>query len=446
MTFDQSTRSRTSTVTRTRYTTEHTQAGVAVARGAAAWAVVHSGTTAAVAWCRRTITPTGWLAAILVAVVLPLGAWWGWAEWVSAGLVAGILIVGAVLFVLGRRSYEVDLGLLRERVVAGDEAFGGVTVRNVGQRTALPSRVEIPMGDSVGLVDVPLLRAGQEHSERVPLPTAQRAVVPVGPVRAVRSDPLGLVRLEKTWHRRYALYVHPRTVPIPSTSAGLIRDLEGNPTRTIADADISFHALREYAPGDSLRHIHWKATAKTGVPMVRQFEETRRSRMALVLSCRAAEYADAEEYELAVSLAGSLGTRALQDGRNLDLVVPQDVPEAARRLLRGVRRLPTVTVRTMLDGLSAVAASENAGRLAESCELTAQSTPGLSIAFLLCGSTVSLRELRTASLKFPENVTVVAVVADPQSVPQVRVAAGMAVITVPLLTDLRHLLLRGGRS
>lgn len=418
----------------------------AVDGGVELWHVMRKRLVSVAAWIIRSVTPVGWLTVVLVAVALPVGLWLGWAEWVAAAVMAAVLLIGAVLFVVGRRHYDVTLGLLRERVVAGDKALGGVTVRNVGQRTALPSRVEVPMGDAVAVVDVPLLRAGQEHTEQIPLPSQRRAVVEVGPVRTVRSDPLSLVRLETVWHRRYELYVHPRTVPIPSTSSGFIRDLEGNPTRTIADADISFHALREYAPGDSLRHIHWKATAKTGVPMVRQFEETRRSRMALVLSGRAADYRDADEYELAVSIAGSLGARALRDGRDLDVMAPDRAPDSPRHLLRSVRRLPSVTARVLLDALSGVAAGEDVTRLGEACALIAQSTPGLSIAFLVCGSPVPLRDLRAAALKFPANVSVVAVVADPQSAPQVRVAAGMAVMTVPLLTDLRHLLLRGDRT
>ena len=48
-------------------------------------------------------------------------------------------------------------------------------------------------------------------------------------------------------------------------------------------------ALREYQPGDDLRHVHWKSTAKTGRLMVRQYEESRRSRMAVVLGLDDAE-------------------------------------------------------------------------------------------------------------------------------------------------------------
>ncbi|MFX4505177.1 DUF58 domain-containing protein, partial [Acinetobacter baumannii] len=80
---------------------------------------------------------------------------------------------------------------------------------------------------------------------------------------------MGLLRREHAFDDVHDLFVHPRTVALPSTSAGLVRDLEGNATRRLVDADMSFHAIREYVPGDSRRQVHWKSTAKTGRLMVR---------------------------------------------------------------------------------------------------------------------------------------------------------------------------------
>ena len=144
------------------------------------------------------------------------------------------------------------------------------------------------------------------------------------------------------------------TIAIPSTSAGFVRDLEGNTTRTITSEDISFHAVREYANGDAQRHIHWKSTAKTGELMVRQFEETRRSTISLVLDLDAASYANEEEFEMAVSVIGSLGVRALRDGRDVRAVVSGEVPEFARATVRSLRQLKVTTPRALLDDLAGV--------------------------------------------------------------------------------------------
>ena len=115
----------------------------------------------------------------------------------------------------------------------------------------------------------------------------------------MRSDPVGLLRREHAFDDAHELYVHPRTVPVPSSSAGLIRDLDGSPTTRLVDADMSFHAIREYAPGDSRRQVHWKSTATTGTLMVRQYEESRRSRMLIALATAETEFANEDEFELA---------------------------------------------------------------------------------------------------------------------------------------------------
>ena len=109
----------------------------------------------------------------------------------------------------------------------------------------------------------------------------------VGPPTSVRTHPIGLLRREHAWPDVHHLFVHPRTAQSPRRVLASMRDLEGNPTRRLVDADMSFHAIRAYTPGDSRRQIHWKSTAKTGQLMVRQFEESRRSRMAVVLSLAA---------------------------------------------------------------------------------------------------------------------------------------------------------------
>lgn len=98
-----------------------------------------------------------------------------------------------------------------------------------------------------------------------------------------------------------------------------MRDLEGLPDQHLARDDVSFHALRDYQPGDDLRHVHWKSTARTGTLMVREYEQTRRSHFVVALSTHPGEYRDAAEFETAISVAGSIGLRALRDSRTLDV-------------------------------------------------------------------------------------------------------------------------------
>jgi len=402
--------------------------------------------TAAMHRTAQTVTPAGWVALIAATAGLATGWAFGWVEWLTGGIVALMLVAMSVPFLFGARAYDVDVRLEHERVVAGGEVGAGIDIRNRGTRTMLPGRLDLPVGDGLVELGVPLLRAGHTVSQPVTIPTPRRGVIDVGPPVAVRTDPIGLLRREHSWGAMHQLFVHPVTVAVPSTSAGLVRDLEGSPTRRLVDADMSFHAIREYAPGDARRQIHWKSTAKTGRLMVRQFEESRRSRMAIVLSLASTDYADEAEQELAISAAASLAVQAVRDGRDLDVVTGTAIPRAVRGRLRAIQSLSADSPRALLDGFSALVPQQHTMPLEAVCRLTVESSPALSIAFVVCGSQTTLHRLRRAALVFGDDTAVLAVVCDARAHPRLRPLASMTVLTVGLIDDLARLMLRGAQS
>lgn len=411
-----------------------------------AWRVAGAGIMAASAWAARTVRPAGVLVALAATAGLVLGLVFGWVEAMVAGAASLVLLAAAVPFLFGARSYDVGLALEHERVIAGNGVTGEVVVRNDGRRIALPGRIDIPVGAGLVEFGVPLLRPGHTVAQPLEIPGLRRGVVTVGPATTVRSDPVGLLRREHAFHDVHEVFVHPRTTTLPSTSAGLIRDLEGNPTRRLVDADMSFHAIREYAPGDSRKQIHWRSTAKTGRLMVRQYEESRRSRMAVVLAAAAAEYADADEFELAVSCAASLGLRAVHDARDVQIVTGSEIPRVVRGRLRAIRHLPAASPRPMLDGFSEIDLLEDTMPVTEVCRLAAESGERLSIAFVVVGSRVPLARLQQAALGFAADTSVVGVICDERSHPRMQPLSGLTVLTVGTLEDLSGLLLRGATS
>jgi len=418
----------------------------AIVRAAEVWRAISEAVLAATRWAGRTVRPAGTVVTIAATGGLSLGLVFGWVEWMVAGSAALLLLVMSVPFLFGARAYAVDLTLARERVVAGHGVTGRIVVRNESARVALPGRLDIPVGPGLVEFGVPLLRPGHSITEELEIPPLPRGVVTVGPVTTVRSDPVGLLRREHAFEDEHELFVHPRTVALPSTSAGLVRDLEGNASRRLVDADMSFHAIREYAPGDSQRQVHWKSTAKTGRLMVRQYEESLRSRMAVVLGAASQEYLDADEYELAVSAAASLGLRAVRDARDIDIVTGSEIPRVVKGRLRAIRRVPTVSPRQMLDGFSALQRHDNTMPVADVCRLASESNERLSIAFVVVGSRVPLARVRHAALAFPVDTAVAAVVCDERAHPRMQSIAGLTVLTIGTLDDLSGLLVRGATS
>lgn len=388
------------------------------------------------------VTSLGWCVLGAVCASFMVGYALGWTELVAIAW-AGLVLVGATLFYLiGRNAYRIRLAMPVNRVVVGDRVPGQVIVHNPSRRRLPGVSVEVPVGAGLAEFAMPALARDSTFEDVFVVPTKRRGVIPIGPVRTARGDPIGLFRKEVVWAERIDLFVHPRTIPIPSMSTGFIRDLEGNPTRDLTSSDVSFHALREYVPGDERRTIHWKSTAKTGTYMVRQFEESRRSHLMVALSLADSDYATDDEFEMAVSVAGSLGVRAIRDARTVSVVASEVTPEFARRQVFAMRELSTLTRTRLLDDLSTVELAANALPITELAKVAAESVGGISVAFLVCGSAATLAQLRAASTRFPAGVDVVAVVCDPEVVPSHRRVAELSVLTIGFLDDLRKSLAR----
>ncbi|HPU03205.1 MAG TPA: DUF58 domain-containing protein [Rhodoglobus sp.] len=388
------------------------------------------------------VTPLGWTVVLLVPLTLGFGYGLGWIELIVVGFAGLAMLVIATLYLIGRSPVSIALTVEHSRVVVGEPAAGQLVATNPGRRRALGVTVEVPVGLGLAELVLPGLARGASVQRQFPIPTARRGVVPVGPVRTVRADPVGLVRRELIWADVAELFVHPRTIGIPSLSTGLIRDLEGKPTRDLSNNDVSFHALREYLPGDERRYIHWKSTARTGKYMVRQFEETRRSHLVVALSLASSDYGTDAEFEMAVSVAGSLGARAIRDARTVSVVASEYTPQFAKRKVFAVRLLSTLTRSRLLDDLAVVEKSETALSITDVAKVAGDQATGVSVAFLVCGSTVNPQELRAASVAFPVGVEVIAIVCDPDRTPGLRRVSGLSVLTIGYLEDLQKSLAR----
>lgn len=80
-----------------------------------------------------------------------------------------------------------------------------------------------------------------------------------------------------------------------------------------------FFSLRDYRPGDALRHIHWPSWAKTGEPIVKEFQDEFFTRHALILDTFL-PVAASEVFEEAVSVAASLACTVQAQESLLDLM------------------------------------------------------------------------------------------------------------------------------
>ncbi|WP_454041337.1 DUF58 domain-containing protein [Cellulosimicrobium sp. Marseille-Q8652] len=369
------------------------------------------------------VSPLGW-----ATVVAAVAAWWAglrfaWLELVVVAILLTVALLAAVVFVLGRFRYAVVLDLAQRRVTVGDRAVGRLDVKNDSSRPLLPSVMELPVGQGMATFPVPRLRPGANHEEIFTVPTHRRSVISVGPVRSVRADPLALLRREVVWTEPEELFVHPRVKNLSGSSTGFLKDLEGRVTTDISNSDVSFHALRDYVPGDDRRHIHWKTTARTGQLMVRQFEETRRSHLAVLLSTRAEDYATDDEFELAVSACGSLGLQAIKEDRGVTVLVNDGS-------LRGDHRT------RLLDDLARVESRSQRASLVDVARVAGLTITDASVVAFIVGSRVTPTELRAASARLPQDVRVMAIQCVPGASLSRHAIAELVVLTIGELGEL----------
>ncbi|GAA1521352.1 uncharacterized protein (DUF58 family) [Agromyces terreus] len=389
------------------------------------------------------VTARGWMTIAGGLFALVVGFMWGWVEAIALGSGLLIVAVAASAWLFGRGASSVDLTLPVSRVVVGEPANARLVASNPGPRRWGGVRLELPVGARTIEWALPAIPRGGSFERSFRVPAERRGLVQVGPTRTVRADPLGLMRREIVWSQTVELRVHPRTVAIAALSSGFIRDLEGSPTRDLTASDIAFHALREYLPGDDRRFIHWKSSAKTGTFMVRQFEETRRSRLVVVLDLDPEAYVDEAEFELAVSAAASVGARAIRDARTVSFVVSGRVGEGGRAgAASAMRELPTVTRDRLLDALCTIERDARATTLADVSRAAAEAMPGVSLAFLVTGTARAVTELRAAASKLPGGVETIAVRCSPEGEATARTVAGFTVFGIGYLEDLRAMLAR----
>jgi uncharacterized protein (DUF58 family) len=378
----------------------------------------------------RVISPIGWLVLAASLVALSLAWLLGWIElaFVGGTLLAALFV--AVPFVFGRMAYRVEIELQPRRVVAGERALGRLVVQNAGEAASVPSQLELPVGRGLAEFVIPTIPAGGEHEELFAVPTQRRAVIVAGPAASVRGDQLGLLRREVRWTDPVELFVHPLTARLTPSAAGLVRDLEGEVTKTITDNDISFHALRAYEPGDALRNVHWRTSARTGQLMVRQYEETRRSQLLLVQATNADHYASDEEFELAVSVLASLGVQLIRDATTL--AVSTDG-----------RRLATATPTALLDDTCRITPREEAAApVRDVVREAGRRIAAPSVLIVVGGSRAPLAEFRAAETVFGSDTQVIVFRAEVGAASRITRLGESTFVTVGSLDELSRLVRR----
>jgi uncharacterized protein (DUF58 family) len=256
------------------------------------------------------MTPAGRGALLVGALITAAGLLLGYPTLTAMG-VTPLVAVMIALALVGRRPDLASSRRVRpDRVTAGESVLVELTITNRGRRISNASHgLEQVAGENVG-VEIPALDPGESVVVSHEVSTNRRGMFAIGPLTVRRADPIGLARRGDIDSKLTRLVVHPRIHDVSPFPAGIRRDMEGLPSGEAAEGGITFSNLREYVPGDDLRLIHWRSSARVGELMVRHNIDTHRPRTMVILDTTRELY-DPESFEDAVRVAASITSAAL---------------------------------------------------------------------------------------------------------------------------------------
>lgn len=281
---------------------------------------------------------------------------------ILATLVATILMSGILSSIT---LAGVDLRLdLPEHIFAAQPVSAVVQLQN--QKLTLPSfslRVEgtqkktAPSNTSqrsAALLEIPVyfpyVPRQQTVRQRVPLVFPKRGIYRQDAFRIVTRFPFGFLEKARRLDLPAETVVYP---PVAATPEFLevFPSVEGALESHSKGRGNELHALRDYLPTDSVRHVHWKASARVGALMVREFAREEDSRVLLVFDPHSEtdgalpDHVGSENFERAVTLCAALAWTfyerdALLQFRSVNITAPS--APASENIFSILRYLATV--------------------------------------------------------------------------------------------------------
>ncbi len=229
---------------------------------------------------------------------------------ILASLIALVLMSGILS--------SITLSGIGMRLVLPEHIFAGQPVRAMveleNEKLTLPSfslRVEATKAKgtkTAAMLETPVyfpyLPKHDRVQQTIPVTFPRRGVYRQEAFRIVTRFPFGFLRKARQLNLKTEALVYPSVDPT-AEYLQILPGLEGALESLAKGRGQDLYALREYLPTDSARHVHWKASARSGSLMVREFTREDDCRIQLVLD----PHVSAEEFARLKSGALALNER-----------------------------------------------------------------------------------------------------------------------------------------
>jgi len=247
---------------------------------------------------------------------------------ILACLIASILMSG-ILSSITIAGVELRLQL-PEHIFAGQPVRGMVELKN--EKQTLPSfslRVEgtKKKGETAVLLETPVyfpyVPRNESVKQSVPLKFARRGLYRQEAFKIVTRFPFGFLLKARRMDLASEALVYP-SVEVTPEFLDVLPGIQGAIESLAKGRGQDLYALRDYLPTDSARHVHWKASARLGSLMVREFAREEDCRVLLILdphseSARPGTTAEEKEcFERTVELCAAIAWNFHERGALLE--------------------------------------------------------------------------------------------------------------------------------
>ncbi len=234
-----------------------------------------------------------------------------------------VAMVPLVSYAVGKRMLT---GLSVQRDIV-DVAWEGqpvsvnLTVRNdsplpryfLQAQETLPDGAQFSEGNGVIPLAIPPHGSQQAHYQVV---FGRRGRHRLGPLWFHSTDPLGMFYFTYRLPEQAEILVLPSPLPPPflQTLQGAVHTPAGTNTAPVRGDSVEFLGIREYVPGDPLRRVDWKHSARYGELFVREFERFTQTEVCVLLDCSSHLQQVPQSFETMVKAASGVLHLAYSSG------------------------------------------------------------------------------------------------------------------------------------
>jgi uncharacterized protein (DUF58 family) len=241
------------------------------------------------------------------------------------GLLLSSIIVSGILAESSIKGVDVQRRL-PDVAIAGTPALVGIAVKNRKSRSpSFSLEIRERGGDVSGNAFLVLLPPSATEEATYRFTPARRGLHRFEQIEIVTRAPFGLFEKSRPVDAPSELVVFPRKVAPPEADVDrLMRQGDEGTSRIGVGQEV--HGLRDHRPGEDVRAIHWRTSARIGRLIGIDREQERRRRVCVVLDQRGLA---GDALERAIEDAAALFERELDQGGDVGIAVPGETLPAA---------------------------------------------------------------------------------------------------------------------